>query len=445
MLKELYSENTEKALLGLLISNPELIKNIIGLLDNNDFYFKDNSLVFISIKNSFSTNNSVDEILIIEELAKLSSKPKTYWVEYLGQLIFQKGIETNIEKYIEIIKEKSQKRNLERTLKDSVKLVTEDNQSISSLIGQVETKIKQINQDKDLKDFDNIENLTDEYKLKLQKMKDPNYQDGLKTRLSTLDERLGGLQGGQFIIVAARPSMGKTTFALEIVKNISKNHNVGLFSLEMPADQLITRLISSESMIDSKSFLKPKLMNQITKQRLNSGIETIRNLKLWIDDSASLKIGEISWKVRKLNDLHNLDLIVIDYLQLIDSDSKSTDNRQQVISDISRKLKALSRELNIPIIALSQLSRRVEQREDKRPQMSDLRESGAIEQDADIVMFLYRDDYYKHKESSEAKPISEMEVIISKHRNGPTGITKLGLDLRYGKVTVLNIMYNREE
>lgn len=444
MADKLFSESTEKALLGLLVSKPDLSKSVAGRLNVIDFYSKDNALVFEAIIRSLDFNGSSDEILVLEELTKISKKDKKYWVTYLLELSFEKGLESNIDKYVDLILEKKQARDLETTLIDSVKLIGEGGNSVSELIGHVETKIQDVTRKKELKDFSDVNTLTNEFTLKLKKMEEEGYQDGLRTKISVLDEKIGGLKGGQFVVVAARPSMGKTAFSLEIAKNIAMDKNVGFFSLEMPTDQLITRLISSESMIDSNLITRMSSLNQMAAQRVQFAIEKIKKLNLWIDDSPSLKIGELTWKARKLNSLHNLDMIIIDYLQLIESENKSGDNRQQVISDISRQLKSLSRELDVPVIALSQLSRRVEQREDKRPQMSDIRESGAIEQDADIIMFLYREDYYKQKDSTNEAPISELEVIISKHRNGATGIAHLGLDLKFGKISNISTTYRKE-
>ncbi len=441
---ELFSEKTERALLGLLIFKPELSKRVVGLISSTDFYFKENALIFTAFLNCFSKMGTVDEILLIEELSSMSNKSKNEWVDYVSLLILEKGLESNVEKYTLLIKEKQQTRALEETLKESVSIVSEGTESVSELIGKVETKIFNVTKNRELKDFLNVETLTSDYQMKVKKMEQEGFQDGLKTKIGPLDEKIGGLKGGEFIVLAGRPSMGKTAVALEIGKNISESHNVGIFSLEMPSEQLIKRMISSEAMIDQKQINRVSTMNQISQNRVESAINKIKGLNLWIDDSATLKVGELAWKARKLNDLHNVDLIIIDYLQLINSESNNADNRQQAISDISRQLKSLARELDIPVIALSQLSRNVEKREDKRPQMSDIRESGAIEQDADLIMFIFREDYYKQKEeNTQTKPISDLEIIISKHRNGPTGIVKLGFDLSHGKIKAIHTTYNK--
>ena len=440
---ELFSEKIEKALLGLLIAKPFLTKKVVGLIDEEDFYFANNKAAFQAIFNSFEKHNSADEILITEELILLSSMPKNEILGFIADLMVNKGLESNIDKYVSVIKEKKQIRTLEKSLKESVDLVSNTGTSISDLIGQVESKIYEVGKNRKFKDFKNIVELTSEYEIKMKQIDEHGFQDGLRTKITFLDEKIGGFKNGEFIIIAARPSMGKTAFALEIAKNVAVTKNVGLFSLEMPSEQLVKRMLSSETNIDQRKFDKVSKMNQLEQARLHSGIEKIKSLNLWIDDSPSLKTGELTWKARRLNDLHDLDLILIDYLQLIEGDSNNGENRQQAVSDISRQLKSLARELDIPVISISQLSRRVEQREDKRPQMSDIRESGAIEQDADIIMFLYREDYYKHGDDSLInQEMSDLEVIISKHRNGPTGIVKLRLSLKYGKISSMGATRN---
>jgi len=295
MAVELFSEKTERALLGLLVSKPELTKRVIGSLNPQDFYFKQNGFVFEAILKSFEKHNSADEILIIEELSFLTTDSKDKIFNYITELMIDCGIETNIEKYINIIKEKQQARSLQTTLRESMDMVsTSGANSVSELIGQVESKIYNVTKDRELKDFKDIDILTEEYQLKMKRMEEEGFQEGILTRIPSLDQKIGGLKDGEFIIVAARPSMGKTAFALEIAKNISVTKNVGLFSLEMPSEQLIKRMVSSESMIDQRNFNKMSQMSQISNARLISGFEKIRKLNLWIDDSPSLKMGELA-------------------------------------------------------------------------------------------------------------------------------------------------------
>jgi len=277
---ELFSEKIEKALLGLLISKPILTKKIVGLIDAEDFYFNNHKAVFKAIFDTFQKHNSADEILITEELVLLSSLPKNEIISFIADLMVEKGLESNIDKYVSVIKEKKEIRSLEKSLKESVDLVTNTGTSISDLIGQVESKIYEIGKNRKFKDFKNIIELTSEYELKMKQIDENGFQDGLRTKITFLDEKIGGLKNGEFIIIAARPSMGKTAFALEIAKNISTSKNVGFFSLEMPSEQLIKRLISSESNIDQRKFNKVSKMNQLEQARLNSGIQKIKSLNL---------------------------------------------------------------------------------------------------------------------------------------------------------------------
>ncbi len=440
MTTNFYSQQSENKLLGLILSDNSLMTKIAGAIAPEDFFVKENQILFVAIQNSFEKHASADTPFLLEELSLISPKSKEEWMDIFANLVIDKGLESNIDRYIELIKEKKQKRDLKDTLASSVDLVNQGGDSVTSLIGHVESKIQDITRQKELKDFEPIEALTDEFVLKMKKIEDEGVQSGLRVGIPPLDKQLGGLQPGQFIIIAARPSIGKTAFSLEIAKNVAKKGNkVGFFSLEMPSDQIIMRMLSSESTINSRTMFVPnKPLNQMAQNRLELAKDTIKKMPMRIDDSASLKIGELAWKARKAKKADGLDLIVIDYLQLIDTEAKNNESRQQVISDISRQLKALARELEIPVIALSQLSRRVEGRDNKRPMMSDIRESGAIEQDADIIMFLYREDYYKTPEERSSSTLQDLEVIIGKNRNGATGTVRLRLELEYGKIETYN-------
>lgn len=434
----LHSQQAENKLLGLIISDNSLMSKIAGLLESADFYIPENQIIFKAITNSFKKHNSADTPFLLEELILLSPKSTSDWMDYLAMLKIEKGFEKNIDKYVDLIKEKKQTRDLKSTLASSVDLVEKGGESVTNLIGHVESKIQDITRQKELKDFQEVDTLTNEFLLKMKRIEEEGVQSGIRMGIAPLDKALGGMQPGQFIIVAARPSMGKTAFSLDIAKNVAKSgKKVGFFSLEMPSDQIILRMLASESMINSRTLFQPnRPLNQHNKTKLEIAQETIKKMQMRIDDSASLKIGELAWKARKAKETNGLDIIIIDYLQLIDSDSTS-ESRQQLISEISRQLKSLARELEIPVIALSQLSRKVEQRDSKRPMMSDIRESGAIEQDADIIMFLYRDDYYKNPEERSSQSHSDLEVIVAKNRNGQVGTIRLGLDLEHGKVITL--------
>ncbi len=438
--KHLHNEQSEQKILGLILFDNALMSKVAGLLESTDFYFADNKILYTAIGNSFNKHGSADTPFLVEELALLSNKSKEEWMNYFAKLIAEKGLEPNIERYVELIKEKKQARDLKETLATSVDLVNSGQDSVTSLIGKVESKIQDITRQRDLKDFEGIDSLTNEFIVKMKEIEEGGVPTGLKTGIGPLDSAIGGFQAGQFIIVAARPSMGKTAFALEIAKNVAKSGNrVGFFSLEMPSDQLILRMISSESMINSRELYNPHFpINQSKRTRLTDAEDIVRKMSMRIDDSASLKMSELAWKARKAKEQGGLDLIVIDYLQLIDTDdSNPSTSRQQIISDISRQLKSLARELEIPIISLSQLSRKVESREDKRPMLSDIRESGAIEQDADIIMFLYRKEYYAKEEEKSEQSHSSLDVIIGKNRNGQVGTVRLGIDLEHSRIVTI--------
>ncbi len=439
MTTNFYSQQSEEKLLGLLLHDNKLMTKVAGLLNSDDFFLSDHQVLFVAFQNSFENHSSADTPFLIEELSLLSPKSKEEWVNIFSNLLVQKGIESNIDKYVELIKEKRQARDLQRTLTDSVDLVNKGGDTVTNLIGQVETRIQDITRQKELKDFENMDKLTNEFLVKMKKIQEDGADTGIKMGMAPLDTMLGGLQDGQFVIVAARPSVGKTAFSLEIARNVAKTgRKVGFFSLEMPSTQIIMRMIASEAMINNRHIYNNKhRLNQLEQTRLEQAEENIKNMTMRIDDSATIKTGELAWKARKAFETEGLDLIIIDYLQLIDSESKNNESRQQAVSEISRQLKALARELEIPVIALSQLSRRVENRESKRPIMSDIRESGAIEQDADIILFLHREDYQKEAEEASSATHQDLEVIIAKNRNGATGSVRLGIDLEKGRISTL--------
>lgn len=435
MLK-LYSKEAEESLLGLFLKDEKTFIESHSILSDNDFFIDQNRLIFASIRQAFADKKTTNPIIVVNYLNESSdSTVHNDWFKILSRLMVISGFKPELNEYINEVKEKAQIRKLQATLKDSINYVSVTEKPIKNLIETIETKIFSVTKERKLKDFFSINELTTTFAEKLIKIEQDGYTHGLKTSISTLDEKVGAFKPGDFIIIAARPSMGKTAFALEIAKNVAKEKNVALFSLEMPNEQLIQRLVTSEAMVNFLSIENKKYFNQNQNNLLDLAFDKIRNLQLWIDDSPTAKIGEICWKARKLHSIQNLDLIIIDYLQLIEAES-SRENRQQSVSEISRTLKALARELAIPVIALSQLSRRVESRENKRPQMSDIRESGAIEQDADIIMFLYREDYYNNEKTTD---IQDLEVIISKHRNGPTGIIKLKFHTAFGKINTYEL------
>ncbi|AHK22147.1 replicative DNA helicase [Candidatus Hepatoplasma crinochetorum] len=437
---EIYSKETEKAILGLLISNPTLLAKCSGKLKIEHFFNYDYRLVYQTLLDNFENKLKIDSTLLIDLLSKSKSGKNTnYWKQLIFDILFDKGIESNLSEYIQTIQDKKQLRDLNLTLKESIKNIYENQNNPQFVIEKIEGDIFSITKDRELKDFVNINDLTNTYLDKLEKIKKSGYQEGIRVKLNQFDNLLGGFKKSEFIVLAGRPSMGKTAVALQFIFNISNTKKVALFSLEMPSESIIQRFISNDSMVSQDELRNYDNLNQNKLLRIDNSISTLKKKLIWIDDKAGMKIGELIWKIRKLHSEAQLDIVFIDYLQLIESENIRYESRQESISNISRIIKSLARELNIPIVALSQLSRKVETREEKRPMMSDLRESGAIEQDADVVLLLYRPKYYNNKDDDFKNSIvEELEIIIAKNRNGKTGIANLDINMEIGKITSSN-------
>ncbi|BDV03301.1 MAG: replicative DNA helicase [Candidatus Hepatoplasma scabrum] len=438
---EINSEETEKAILGLLISDPSLIVKCSGKLKSDHFFNYNYQLIYQILLDNFENANKIDSKILIDFLIK--TKPERdarYWKQIIFEILFDKGIEENLLEYIKTILDKKQLRDLNLTLRKSISEIINNQNNPQQVIEQVEGNIFSVTKDRELKDFFKISDLTNTYLDKLNKIKDHGYQEGIKVKLNHFDNILGGFKNGELVVLAGRPSMGKTAVALQFIFNVSSEKKVALFSLEMPSESIIQRFISNDSMVSQDDLRNYDKLNQNKLLRIDNSISTLKNRKIWIDDKAGMKVGELIWKIRKLNSDVELDIVFIDYLQLIESENIRSQSRQEAISNISRAIKSLARELNIPIIALSQLSRKVETREEKRPMMSDLRESGAIEQDADVVLLLYRPKYYHNNEENfkNDNVVEELEVIIAKNRNGKTGIINLDINMEIGKITSSN-------
>lgn len=428
---KLFSEDIEEKLLGLIFKEPNLFSQIRGRLTINDFYINENQIIFDEMVKAKEEGRDLTEYGLIDFLENYAIKDRRGWDLYISKLIASSGFKTRIEEYIDILKDKSTKRNLEIALKNGLTDITKEHSPIEDLITKIEGKILDVTKERELKDFSPIDEVATEYSTKLEEIKENEYYEGIQTGFKSLDNILGGFKKGDLSVIAARPSMGKTAFALEIAKNVAKNYNVAFFSIEMPREQLIQRMISSEAMLSFKDVKKFNSLSQDKQNAFEISLEAIKKMKMWIDDSPEGLIHQLTWKARKLNDLVAIDLIIIDYLQLLTTESRR-ENRQQQVSDISRALKQLARELKVPVIAISQLSRGVEGRQDKKPLMSDIRESGAIEQDADSILMLFRENYYKNEQTLGS--IEELQVNVAKNRNGPTGTISLNIDLEVGKI-----------
>ena len=414
--------DAEQAVLGSMLTDKEAVNAAIESLKEDAFYRDDNRIIFQAIVNLYSKSEPIDIITLKDELESMDKFEQVGGYEYLASLPDKVPTTANVQKYIKIVEEKSILRNLIKTANEIIELGYDPTEDVEDIMDGAEKKIFDIMQSKNQKGYTPIKDVLVESFTKLEELYNrKQHITGVPTGFSDLDYRTAGLHGSELILVAARPAMGKTAFALNLATNAALRGNapVAIFSLEMSKDQLVNRILCSEAMVDSNKVRTGKL-DEDDWVKLAGAIGPLSEAEMYIDDTPGISVMEIRTKCRKLKMEKNIGLVVIDYLQLVQG-NKRTASREQEISEISRSLKILAKEINVPVIALSQLSRAVEQRPDHRPMLSDLRESGAIEQDADIVMFLYRDDYYNKE--SEKKDIAE--VIIAKQRGGQTGTVEL--------------------
>ena len=418
-----HDEDAEQAVLGSMLTDNDAVMAAVEVLKEDAFYREDNKIIYQAILNLYSKSEPIDIITLKDELESMGKFEQVGGFEYLASLPDKVPTTANVQKYIKIVEEKSVLRNLIKTANEIIELGYNPTEDVEDIMDGAEKKIFDIMQSKNTKSYTPIKDVLVESFTNLEKLyNQKQHVTGVPTQFYDLDDKTAGLHGSELILVAARPAMGKTAFALNIATNAALRANVpvAIFSLEMSKDQLVNRMLCSEAMVDSNKVRTGKLYEE-DWTKLAEAIGPLSEAGVYIDDTPGISVMEIRTKCRKLKMEKNIGLVVIDYLQLISGSNKRNGSREQEISEISRSLKVLAKELNVPVIALSQLSRAVEQRDDHRPMLSDLRESGAIEQDADIVMFLYRDDYY-NKESAE-KDIAE--VIIAKQRGGSTGTVKL--------------------
>ena len=414
--------DAEQTVLGSMLTDKDAVNAAIESLKEDAFYRDDNKAIFQAIVNLYSKSEPIDIITLKDELESMDKFEQVGGFEYLASLPDKVPTTANVQKYIKIVEEKSILRNLIKTANEIIELGYDPAEDVEDIMDGAEKKIFDIMQSKNQKGYTPIKDVLVESFTKLEELYNrKQHITGVPTGFAELDYKTAGLHGSELILVAARPAMGKTAFALNIATNAALRGNapVAIFSLEMSKDQLVNRILCSEAMVDSNKVRTGKL-GEDDWVKLAGAIGPLSEAEMYIDDTPGISVMEIRTKCRKLKMEKNIGLVVIDYLQLVQG-NKRTASREQEISEISRSLKILAKEINVPVIALSQLSRAVEQRPDHRPMLSDLRESGAIEQDADIVMFLYRDDYYNKE--SEKKDIAE--VIIAKQRGGQTGTVEL--------------------
>ena len=414
----------EQAIIGSMLTDKDAVISAIEVLKEDDFYREDNKAIYSAILNLYNRAEPIDIITVKAELESMGKFEKVGGLEYLAELPEKVPTTANAMKYIKIVEEKSTLRRLIKTANEIIELGYSPTEEVEDIMECAEKKIFNIMQDKAQKSYTPIKDALVESFTKLEELYNrKQHITGVPSGFTELDYRTAGFHGSELILIAARPAMGKTAFALNIAANAALKGNtaVAVFSLEMSKEQLVNRILCSESMVDSNKVRTGKL-EEDDWTKLAGTIGPLSEAEIYIDDTPGINIMEIRAKCRKLKLEKNIGMVVIDYLQLIQgSGNRRSGSREQEISEISRSLKILAKELDVPVIALSQLSRAAEQRPDHRPMLSDLRESGAIEQDADIVMFLYRDDYYN--QDSEKKDIAE--VIIAKHRGGSTGTVEL--------------------
>ncbi len=421
----------EQSVLGSMIMDHDAVITASERLRSDDFYRPDHAQIFAAIMELYTTGNPIDLVTIQDKLIQKGVFEQVGGLSYLADLANSVPTSAHIKQYVKIVQEKSTLRKLIKASTDISAKSFEGEEPLDHIMSFAEKSIFDILQNKKTEDFTGIDEiiLTSIEKIE-EAHKSKGGITGIETGFIDLDHRTAGLQPSDLILVAARPSMGKTAFSLNIIQTagIKNKKSVAVFSLEMSKDQLVSRMLCAEAMVDSQKA-RTGMLEPADWERIGQSLPNITNSRIYIDDTPGINVMDMRAKCRRLKMEKGLDLIMIDYLQLMSGVGDSSTSRQQEISDISRSLKALAREMQAPVIALSQLSRACEQRTDHRPMLSDLRESGAIEQDADVVMFLYRDEYY-HPDT-EKKNVGE--VIIAKQRNGPTGTVELAWLGQYTK------------
>lgn len=428
------NNEAEQAIIGAIFIEPNALITAAEVLQPEDFYRQAHQHIFRAMVMMNEQGKALDVVTVSETLTSQGLIEDIGGISYLTDLAVSVPTAANVGYYIEIVEEKALLRRLINTATQIATSGFANEESVEALVDDAERRILEVAQRKNVGQFKNITDVLSEAYDNIELLSNREGDiTGLPTGFKELDRMTAGFQRNDLIIVAARPSVGKTAFALNIAQNtaIKTNETVAIFSLEMGASQLINRMLCAEGNIDAQNMRTGKL-NDEEWRKLALAISTLSSTNIFIDDSPGIRVNEIRSKCRRLKQEHGLGMIVIDYLQLIQgSGIGGGENRQQEVSEISRTLKQLARELEVPVIALSQLSRGVEQRQDKRPMMSDIRESGSIEQDADIVAFLYREDYYDREAADEDN--GTIEIIIAKQRNGPVGTVQLAFVKEYNK------------
>ena len=419
-----HSIEAEQSVVGAMLMDRDAITTASEIICGDDFYQTAYGVIFDSVVELFNEGKPVDLITLQNRLKEKDVPEEISSLEFVRDLLAAVPTSANVKYYAEIVAEKSTLRKMIKMNEEIANACYLAKEPVEAIMERTEKKVFELVQNRNNGDFVPIKQVVLNALEKIEKSsKSKGTVTGIPTGFIDLDYKTSGLQPSDLILVAARPSMGKTAFVLNIAQHVAfrQNKTVAIFSLEMSKEQLVNRLFSLESYVDAQ-LLRTGNLKDSDWEKLIEGAGIIGRSNLIIDDTPGISISEMRSKCRKYKLEHNLELIIIDYLQLMSGRvGGRSESRQQEISDISRSLKALARELHVPVISLSQLSRAVEQRPDHRPMLSDLRESGAIEQDADVVMFIYRDDYY----NKDTEHVNEAEIIIAKQRNGPIGTVTL--------------------
>ncbi len=436
------SIEAEKAVLGSAFLSKAALQKMCDELSSEYFYNEANAKIFETLQELNGEGSAIDITIVTNRLNDKKILSQVGNVEYLSEIIDSVPSASNVDYYINIVKEKMVARKIIATATEIATDAYSSEDSIYDVLDNAEMKMLRIGNMRKTTEFQSIQDVAYKEQANLEKLAEQASEiTGLATGFTDFDKLTAGLQPNQFVIIAARPAMGKTAFMLNLATNAAmySNKAVAVFNLEMSAEQLTNRVLQSLGQINGSKMRTGRLEHNDWK-RLNEAISKLSGVNLYIDDTPGITVGEIRSKCRRLsNSDKGLGLVVIDYLQLITGPSKTIGNRQQEVSEISRSLKMMALELGVPVVAAAQLSRAVESREDKRPIMSDLRESGSIEQDADIVSFLYRDDYY-NKEARRDDNASITEFIIGKNRSGPTTT----IELLFKKDTSTFVNFQRE-
>ena len=418
------SVTSERALLGSILLDPASITEVLTMVSGDDFYVAEHKQIYLAMRELFDASAEIDAVTLIDALVHKGVYEKSGGEDYIRSLLDATPSAMNIKDYARIVKEESTRRQIIKVCSEVSDMTYAEQEAVPHILDYAQGQFNDISAGRDSRSFRHIRDVLRNVMEDLHNLADgEGSMQGTATGFSGLDRVLVGMGNSNLILVGARPGMGKTSFTLNIASNvaIATKKAVCVFSLEMSAEELVSRMISSEAMVNSHALRSCQLTPEDWK-KIADAAARLACTNILIDDTSGMTVTAIKAKLRRVE---NLGLVAIDYLQLMESE-RHTDNRALEVGDISRGLKLMAKDLRVPVLCCAQLSRGPESRTDKRPQLSDLRDSGSIEQDADVVMFLYRDEYYKTDRSPDGKEDNEVEVIIQKNRHGSTGVVKMG-------------------